>query len=126
MENNKFVAVVNCMDGRVQLPVNDWLRHKFTAVYMDTITEPGPVKILAEATDIDALTVIKECLDVSINKHKAEAVAIVAHADCAGNPVSQEEQIREISLAKEQIRKWYAGMEIIGLWVNDSWQVEEV
>jgi hypothetical protein len=47
MKNKKFITVINCMDGRVQLPVNNWLRKRFNANFVDTITEPGPNRILA-------------------------------------------------------------------------------
>jgi len=44
----KFCTVVNCMDGRVQLPVNSFLEERFRADYVDTVTEAGPNSILAE------------------------------------------------------------------------------
>jgi hypothetical protein len=46
-----FVMAINCMDGRVQLPVIEWLKKEYEADYVDMITEPGPNKILAENKD---------------------------------------------------------------------------
>jgi len=37
-----FCTAVNCMDGRVQLPVINYLKERFSANYVDMITEPGP------------------------------------------------------------------------------------
>jgi hypothetical protein len=44
-----FCTAVTCMDGRVQLPVNAYLRERFGADFVDTITEPGPNAVLAGA-----------------------------------------------------------------------------
>ena len=125
MTNKKFVAVINCMDGRVQLPVNSWLKHKFNADYVDTITEPGPVKIIAEANDSSAVASIKKKLEISLSKHHASAIAIAAHADCAGNPVADEIQLEQLRRAVEIIKQWGYEAQVIGLWVNEKWEVEE-
>ena len=37
-----FCTVVNCMDGRVQLPVIRYLQERFEVPYVDSITEVGP------------------------------------------------------------------------------------
>ena len=42
-----FFTVINCMDGRVQLPVINYLKQKFNVEFIDTITEVGPNKIIA-------------------------------------------------------------------------------
>ena len=46
-----FCTAINCMDGRTQQPVIEFLKDKFEVLYVDSITEPGPVHILAEAPD---------------------------------------------------------------------------
>ena len=38
----RFCTVINCMDGRVQLPVIRHMKERFNAEYVDSITEPGP------------------------------------------------------------------------------------
>ena len=43
-----FCTVVNCMDGRVQLPVIRYLQDRIEVLYVDSVTEPGPVRSLAE------------------------------------------------------------------------------
>jgi len=40
----------------------------YGAEFVDTITEPGPVKILAENKDTNYLESIKRRLDISINR----------------------------------------------------------
>ena len=48
MEGKKFGTAINCMDGRVQEPVAKFLKEIYGIDFVDTITEPGPVKILSE------------------------------------------------------------------------------
>jgi hypothetical protein len=42
MSSGRFAAAINCMDGRAQLPVIEWLKRECGVDYVDTITEPGP------------------------------------------------------------------------------------
>ncbi|NPV83517.1 MAG: hypothetical protein HPY46_08055 [Candidatus Aminicenantes bacterium] len=114
------------MDGRVQDCVNRWIKNLYRADYVDVITAPGPVKILAAGEPEFMLTSIKRCLAVSTEKHHSPAVAIVAHHDCAGNPLSKEEQLSQLYLAAEKIRENFPGLKVHLLWVNEDWQVEEV
>ena len=51
----KFATAVNCMDGRVQKPVIEYLQKSFGVDYVDMVTEPGPNKILAEGKDINII-----------------------------------------------------------------------
>ena len=37
-----FCTAINCMDGRVQLPVIRFLQERFKVDYVDVISEPGP------------------------------------------------------------------------------------
>ncbi|MCK4433251.1 MAG: hypothetical protein KAV48_04880, partial [Methanomicrobia archaeon] len=59
MKKIKFATAINCMDGRVQIPVIEWLKRKYSASYVDMITEPGPNKILAESKDDPVIETIK-------------------------------------------------------------------
>lgn len=126
MSEKRFVTAINCMDGRVQDCVNRWLKNLYRADYVDVITAPGPVKILASGEPDFMLTSIKGCLAISAEKHRSPAVAIVAHHDCAGNPLPKEEQVGHLHLAGEKIRKSFPGLRVHLLWVNEDWQVEEV
>ncbi len=44
----RFGTVLNCIDGRVQIPVTNWLKENFDVDYVDLITEPGIDKVLSE------------------------------------------------------------------------------
>jgi hypothetical protein len=49
MSHGSFATAINCMDGRTQIPVTDYVRKKYKVEYVDMITEPGPIKVLAAA-----------------------------------------------------------------------------
>jgi hypothetical protein len=126
MSNAKFAATINCMDGRTQLPVNEWMKRRYQVDYVDTITEPGPVRILAEASDAFALESIKHRVEISVGKHGSSRLAIVAHADCAGNPVDKETQLHQLLSASTTVISWGMGVQLDLLWVGEDLQVERV
>jgi len=126
MAHGIFVTAINCMDGRTQLPVNEYLRNKYGADYVDTVTEPGPIKILAERTYLTQIDSIKKRVLISVEKHGSGRIAVVGHHDCAGNPVDQQTQLKQIAAAVKLIREWGLGVEVIGLWVDENWQVSEI
>ncbi len=121
-----FRTVINCMDGRVQLPVIEWMRQKHIIDYVDSITEPGPVRTLGEGKEAAAVESIRRRLDISVGKHESKVVALVAHHDCAGNPVSKEQQFVHLSAAIRSVRSWGYGVLVFGLWVDEHWTVHPV
>jgi carbonic anhydrase len=121
-----FATAVNCIDGRVQAPVTGYIKKKFGAKYVDMITLPGPNKVLSDNTDRSAVRSIKESINISINSHGSKLVAVTGHYDCAGNPVDKEEQINHITDAVREIRTWDINAHVIGLWVDQDWEVEEL
>ena len=122
----KFCTAVTCMDGRIQLPVIKYLTWRFSANYVDSITEVGPNLILSKKTNIQLVESIVSRLNTSINKHDSAGVAIVGHFDCAGNTASNSEQINQIELSVKFIQQQFKGLEVIGLWVDENWKVSEV
>lgn len=126
MAPKQFVTVINCMDGRVQLPVNEWLRKKFGIDYVDTITEAGPVRTLAEKGDAGLIDSIRRRVEVSATKHGSKIVAVVGHHDCAGNPLSKDEQFPQIVNSINTVKSWDYDVKVIGLWVDENWLVHEV
>ena len=122
----RFCTAVNCMDGRVQLPVISYLRERFGAEYVDSITEPGPNLVLAKKTDEALVRSILRRIDISVERHKSVGLALAAHHDCAGNPASQEEQKRHVAAGVEFLRLRYPGIRVIGLWVDEHWKAHEI
>jgi len=127
MENNKtFACAINCMDGRVQDAVKNYMKENYSVDYVDMVTEPGPNKILAENADIAIIENIKKRVDISVNHHGSKVVAIIGHFDCAGNPTEKEEQITHLKKAEETVKSFGFPAEIILLWVDGDWQTVEL
>jgi hypothetical protein len=126
MENKSFATAINCMDGRTQLPVTQWLKNEYTVDYVDMITEPGPNKILAENKNISLIESIKTRLEISVKKHHSKIVALVGHFDCAGNPTDERNQWEQIKKSMETMKSWNFNVQIIGLWVDKNWQVNQI
>lgn len=122
----RFVTAINCMDGRIQIPVINFLQQRFDVEYVDVITEPGPNRILAQQTDPHLVKSILDRVKISVERHHSRAVAIVGHHDCAGNPAPQEEQALHTRQAVEFVRQQYGEIKVIGLWVDEQWQVHEI
>ena len=122
----KYCTAVNCMDGRVQLPVLDHLMERFGVPYVDMITEPGPNGILHRQDDETLVASILRRINVSVNKHHSVGIAVVGHYDCAGNPGDKDHQNRDTHGAVQFLRTKYPDTPIIGLWIGETWSVEEI
>lgn len=121
----KFVTAINCMDGRVQEPVINWMKKTYTANYVDMITEAGPNKILLYGPK-ELVESIKERVKISHERHGSEVIAIAGHFDCAGHPISREKKIGKIKHSVELIKSWGFPMTVIGIYINEQWEVEVV
>ena len=42
-----FYTAINCMDGRIQESVTNYIKKKYNVLFVDMITSAGPVKILS-------------------------------------------------------------------------------
>lgn len=120
----RFGTAVNCIDGRVQAPVADWLKVHYHLDYVDAITEPGVDGALPASPEV--ADQVKARLMVSIHRHGSTVVALAGHHDCATNPVSSDQHWQQIRQSLQVIRFWNVPMTVIGLWVNERWEVEVV
>ena len=126
MSSNVFGTVINCMDGRVQLPVNDWLKKHYNLDFIDTITEPGPELALAENTDNSTIHSIRKKVEISVSRHKSNLIAIAGHMDCAGNPADSRTKQEQIAKAIRTVQAWNYDVQIIGLFVDEDWEVRQI
>ena len=120
-----FCTVVNCMDGRVQLPVIRYLMDRFGVRYVDSVTEPGPVKDLSAYPGGASSESVLRRVGVSHERHGSRLVAVVAHADCAGNPVGEKEQRAQLSASLDLIGRRFPDVSLLGLWLDEQWVVQE-
>ena len=114
---------LNCMDGRVQLPVLNWIKANYPVDFVDIITEAGMDGVLARQEDISE---ILRSIKVSVHSNKSTRLFVIGHYDCRGNPVDENCHRKEIADAVERLRPLWPTQEVIGLWVNDQWKVELV
>jgi carbonic anhydrase len=120
MSNEKFATSVSCMDGRIQFPLAKWIKDNYSVDYVDTITEPGVDKKIAEDSDHELL---KSKIGISVNIHKSKLIVVSGHYDCAGNPVSDEKHISQIKNGVNVISSWNFDANVIGVWVDKNWNV---
>jgi len=126
MSAQRFATAINCIDGRTQEPVLKYIKTFYGVDFVDLITEPGPNKILAENCENKIIESIKRRVEISIEKHNSELIALVGHFDCAGNPEEQATQEKQIRMAFKVIESWNFKTQIIGLWVDKYWEVHKV
>ncbi|HEU5439815.1 MAG TPA: carbonic anhydrase [Ktedonobacterales bacterium] len=125
MANATFGTAINCIDGRAQDPVAAWVKDHFHVDFVDTITVPGPDGVLTQGTQ-ERITYLRDEVAVSQRAHGSGVVVVAGHFGCAGYPASPEEHQRAIRGAARVAAGWGLPMRVIGLWVNDAWQVEVV
>jgi hypothetical protein len=121
-----FCTAINCIDGRIQMPVTLYLKNRFKVDFVDIISEPAPNRILAEQNDKGTIESILCRVNLSTQKHKSKQIAIIGHFDCAGNPGSMKKQIHQIRKSIAYLKGWFPKVEVIGLWVDGSWRVREI
>ena len=118
-----FATCINCMDGRAQMPVIDYMQETFGSEYIDMITEPGPNKILAEGKNLNTIESLKKKVEISVKKHGSELIAVAAHYDCAGNPADEDVQKEHLRKAAEVIVSWgFPVKQVIALWLDDNFK----
>ena len=125
MAEGRFGTVINCMDGRAQLPVIEWVKAAHRVAWVDVITEPGVDKVLASRDLLRSMD-IKEKVRISAEAHHSELVVVAGHHDCTANPVTQEEHVKQIRDAVEIVASWHFTGEVIGVWVDEGWNVHPV
>jgi hypothetical protein len=125
-EQYKFGTAINCIDGRTQQPVTNYIKQNYTVDIVDMITFPGADGIFSnKLRDVES-SLAKHSAYISVEKHNSQIVAIVGHYDCAGNPGDKNYHYGQIKEALQEISLWKLPAKVIGLYVNENWQVEEV
>lgn len=122
----KFGTAINCIDGRTQEPVIDFIKQRHSVDGVDMITIPGVDGVISSSGNLGAIALIRNAVSISIEKHGSRIIAVVGHFDCAGNPGNREHHYAHIRNAVQQVSSWNFDAEIVGLYVNDKRQIEEV
>ena len=124
--NFKFGTAINCIDGRTQEPVIDFMKQKYGIDGVDMVTFPGVDGVASSLGNFNTIALIRNAVSISVERHGSRIRAVVGHFDCAGNPGNREHHYAHIHKAVQQVSSWNFDAEIVGLYVNDKWQIEEV
>lgn len=126
MMNFRFGTAINCIDGRTQEPVLDFMKQKYNIDGVDMVTYPGVDGIISNSENSDEIELIRRAVSISIEKHRSRIIAVVGHFDCAGNPGDKEHHYEHIRRALDKVSSWNFNAQIAGFYVNDKQQIEEV
>ena len=118
MDQGKFGLAINCIDGRAQVPVTDWMKFNCRVQYVNVITEPGIIQHLSDAKS-PFISSIRHKVALSIKVHYTEVAAVVGHFDCKANPLDFMRQKLQILRSTELIENWNFQIRILGLYVNE-------
>ena len=125
MARPTFGTAINCIDGRIQLPVMSWVREVLSVDYVDLITQPGPERLLADQAEL-AAQLIKPRVGLSVTGHGSPVLVLAAHHDCLANPVSEAAHREHLQRAMRVLLSWDLGVKVLAVWVNAAWQIEVV
>jgi hypothetical protein len=124
MTAKRFATCLNCIDGRVQLPVINWIMQNHHIDYVDMITEPEMDGFLAnESNDLGP---IRGKAIKSLDRSKTNLIFVVGHHDCIGNPVNDNTHREHLRQALNRIKTEFPQSQAIGLWVDENWKAEQV
>ncbi len=125
MSGLRFGTAITCIDGRVHRPVILWMRSRYGLDFVDVVSEMGPDKLLADGWPGE-IAPVRTKVGFSVKVHASLLIAVSGHHDCAGNPATKEEHLAQIREGVRQARSWGFAADVIGLWVNDQWQIEVI
>ena len=118
-------TVINCIDGRVQGVVTDFLRKRWNVEYVDVITEVAPERVLAERTDSRVVARLRSHVLNSLKQQHSPRLALAAHNDCESNPVPEDVQRGHLEAAIAWLATEFKQAEVIGLWIDPGGKVHE-
>ncbi|MCA1645266.1 MAG: hypothetical protein LC797_07280 [Chloroflexi bacterium] len=123
MARANFGTAVTCIDGRVHLPLINWMRDMLSVDYVDLVTHPGADGFLAQEPE-RAGNALRASIDVSIQRHASPVLALVGHHECAANPGSAELHREHLLQGLRVVQNWGLGVKLFALWVNADWQID--
>jgi hypothetical protein len=126
MMNFKFGTAINCIDGRTQEPVIDFMKEKYHIDGVDMVTLPGADGIFSSRENTGDIERIRRAVSISIEKHHSSIITVIGHFDCAGNPGDKEHHYEDIRMAVHEVSLWNFDAQVAGYYVNDKLQIEEV
>jgi len=102
------------------------MKQKYGIDGVDMVTFPGVDGVVSSLGNFNTISLIRNAVAISVEKHGSRIIAVVGHFDCAGNPGNREHHYAHIGKAVRQVSSWNFDGKIVGLYVNDDRQIEEV
>jgi hypothetical protein len=124
MMSFRFGTAINCIDGRTQQVVIDYMKQKYSIDGVDMVTFPGADGLFSSAEHSEEIALIRRAVSISTEKHGSKIIAVVGHYDCAGNPGNREHHYMHILRAMREVSSWSLNAEVIGLYVNEKREIE--
>jgi hypothetical protein len=118
-----FGTAVSCIDGRVHLPVINWMRDVLAVDFVDLVTYPGADRFVTQEPE-RAASVLRPSIDISIGRHGSAVLALVGHHECAANPGTAEQHRAQLLEGLRILQQWRLDVKLIALWVNSEWQID--
>jgi len=117
---------VNCVDGRAQLPVIEFIKREYGWSLFDVITEWNPAYVLSERnTSIEANSIMEK-IESLIKNNIYNTIVITAHHGCADNCESDADYSRHLNLSVRYVGKHFPELKVIGLWIDADGNTKEV
>jgi hypothetical protein len=126
MNSFRFGTAINCIDDRTQQVVIDHLKQNYNIDGVDMVTFPGADGFFSNMDHSEEIALIRRAVSISIEKHGSRIIAEVGHYDCAGNPGDREQHHMHIRGAMREVSQWNLHAQVIGLYLNDKREIEEV
>lgn len=129
MASGTFGTAINCIDGRAQRPVADWVQLECHVDYVDMVTVPGADQVLGltgSSESPDRIARLRQDVALSVRAHGSQVIAVAGHHGCAAFPAERAEHVAAIQSAARAVRGWGLPARVVGLFVNDWWAAEMV
>jgi hypothetical protein len=111
-EARTFAVAISCIDGRVQPLLQASLSRRWGVDHVDVVTVPGPELAVPAAS---AQHPLWDAIAVSVERHGATQVAVVAHTDCAANPATDRLRRAQLDCAVGVVRARFPDLVVVGL-----------
>jgi hypothetical protein len=123
----RFGTAINCIDGRTQEVVIDYMKQKYNIDGVDMVTFPGADGLFSNEQNLpEIVALIRRAVSISIERHGSQIIALVGHYDCAGNAGDREHHNKHIRRAMQEVSSWNLNTQVIGLYVNEKREIEVV
>jgi hydrogenase maturation factor len=119
-------TVVCCIDGRIQIPVVEFLRNLWNVEWVDVVTEIAPERLLSDGNEEESVRRIHENITASLVQQLEARLAVASHSGCDCNNVPDEEKREMVRASVRILREAHQDASIIGVWVDETGTVSQL